>query len=200
MSSVLLASGPGASVALEGVTLTSNAVSAPLAGLLQAASGAALRVQNCTFSGNTAPFDLVDLSGTSQVFADDGGLRLFYGDGNGEFARIQPLSATPKGRFLDAEDGPLLVCSVPPAPLVAVIIVSVPSPSVHQVLAHACYCAVAIFYAVQVWWVSCCAALCCDMLGRAVTCSVTLLELTLFRLNYARIQRFAATLAARFPA
>lgn len=110
VSSVLLASGPNASVALERVTVTSNAVSAPLSGLLQAASGAALRVQDCVFSGNSAPFDLVDLSGTSQVFADDGDLRLFYSDANGEFARIQPLAAAPEGRFLAAHDGPLLVC------------------------------------------------------------------------------------------
>lgn len=109
VSSVLLSSGATSSVALERVTVTGNAVTAPLSGVFQGAGGTAVRVHNCTFTGNSALYDFVDLTGTSQFFADDGKLRLFYGDANGEFARIQPLAATPEGRFLQPGGGEQLL-------------------------------------------------------------------------------------------
>lgn len=109
VTSVLYAYGGSASVALERIAFVGNTIGAPVAGIIQAASGAAISLRNCTFSDNSAAYDLADLTGTSQFFADDPSLRLFYGDGDGEFARIQPVSATPGGMFLDAGGGSALL-------------------------------------------------------------------------------------------
>eukprot|EP00892_Ulva_mutabilis_P002568 jgi/Ulvmu1/12311/UM088_0031.1 len=115
VTSVLSTSGDGSSVAVERVAFIGNSVATAVSGVIQAAYGSAVRVRNCTFTCNDAPYDLIDLTGTSQFFADDTTLRLFYGDAAGEFARIQPLGGEPAGLFLESEGAEELLVEGPSA-------------------------------------------------------------------------------------